>query len=145
MVAQGDGLIIAGGDPAVLARWRPLLESMLSRVVHVGPAGHATLVKLVANLLVRKLRYDIDRHEASVTLVDEMGNHVYQPGFMYIAMGGERAEKLVRPERSLLDEEVQLQVRRAVRIDEAKSEIEMDDGSRLGYDQLVIATGSRIG
>lgn len=52
MVAQGDGLIIAGGEPAVIARWRPLLESMLSRVVHVGPAGHATLVKLVANLLV---------------------------------------------------------------------------------------------
>jgi sulfide:quinone oxidoreductase len=99
---------------------------------------------LVANLLVRKLRYDIDRHEASVTLVDEMGNHVYQPGFMYIAMGGERAEKLVRPERSLLDEEVQLDVGRAVRIDEAKSRIEMEDGSFIGYDQLVIATGSRI-
>ncbi|MGZ6372058.1 MAG: NAD(P)/FAD-dependent oxidoreductase [Candidatus Limnocylindria bacterium] len=113
----------------------------MNRVVILGGGVGGTLV---ANLLVRKLRYDIDRHEASVTLVDEMGNHVYQPGFMYIAMGGERAEKLVRPERSLLDEEVQLQVRRAVRIDEAKSEIEMDDGSRLGYDQLVIATGSRI-
>jgi sulfide:quinone oxidoreductase len=99
---------------------------------------------LVANLLVRKLRYDIDRHEASVTLVDEMGQHVYQPGFMYVAMGGERAEKLVRPERSLLDEEVQLQVGRAVRIDEAKSQVEMDDGSFIGYDELVIATGSRI-
>jgi sulfide:quinone oxidoreductase len=99
---------------------------------------------LVANLLVRKLRYDIDRHEASVTLVDELGQHVYQPGFMYIAMGGERAEKLVRPERSLLDEEVQLQVGRAVRIDEAKSQVEMADGSFIGYDELVIATGSRI-
>jgi sulfide:quinone oxidoreductase len=63
---------------------------------------------------------------------------------MYIAMGGERAERLVRPERSLLDEEVQLQVGRAVRIDEAASQIEMDDGTSIGYDQLVIATGSRI-
>jgi sulfide:quinone oxidoreductase len=113
----------------------------MNRVVILGGGVGGTLL---ANLLVRKLRHDIDRHEASVTLVDEMGNHVYQPGFMYIAMGGERAEKLVRPERSLLDEEVQLQVRRAVRIDEATSEIEMADGSRLGYDQLVIATGSRI-
>jgi sulfide:quinone oxidoreductase len=99
---------------------------------------------LVANLLVRKLRYDIDRHEASVTLVDEMGKHVYQPGFMYIAMGGERAEKLVRPERSLLDDEVHLQVGRISRIDEAKSLVEMEDGSQIGYDELVIATGSRI-
>jgi len=113
----------------------------VNRVVILGGGVGGTLV---ANLLVRKLRYDIDRHEASVTLVDEMGQHVYQPGFMYIAMGGERAEKLVRPERSLLDEEVQLQVGRAVRIDEAKSRIEMDDGSFIGYDELVIATGSRI-
>lgn len=113
----------------------------MNRVVILGGGVGGTLV---ANLLVRKLRYDIDRHEASVTLVDEMGQHTYQPGFMYIAMGGERAEKLVRPERSLLDEEVQLQVGRAVRIDEAKSQIEMDDGSFIGYDELVIATGSRI-
>jgi sulfide:quinone oxidoreductase len=113
----------------------------VNRVVILGGGVGGTLV---ANLLVRKLRYDIDRHEASVTLVDEKGEHVYQPGFMYIAMGGERAERLVRPEGSLLDEEVQLQVGKAVRIDEAKSLIEMDDGSQIGYDQLVIATGSRI-
>jgi 3-hydroxyisobutyrate dehydrogenase-like beta-hydroxyacid dehydrogenase len=52
MVARGDGLIIAGGETAVVERWRPVLEAMLPRVVHVGRAGHATLVKLVANLLV---------------------------------------------------------------------------------------------
>jgi 3-hydroxyisobutyrate dehydrogenase-like beta-hydroxyacid dehydrogenase len=52
MVAQGDGLIIAGGDADQVERWRPVLQAMLPRVVHVGPAGHATFVKLVANLLV---------------------------------------------------------------------------------------------
>ncbi len=52
MVARGDGIIICGGEPAVFASWRPVLEAMLPRVVHVGPAGHAMLAKLVANLLV---------------------------------------------------------------------------------------------
>jgi 3-hydroxyisobutyrate dehydrogenase-like beta-hydroxyacid dehydrogenase len=52
MVGRGDGIIICGGDPAVFARARPLLEAMLPRVTHVGPAGHAMLLKLVANLLV---------------------------------------------------------------------------------------------
>ena len=113
----------------------------MNRVVILGGGVGGTLV---ANLLVRKLRYDIDRHEASVTLVDEKGEHVYQPGFMYIAMGGERAEKLTRPERSLLDPEVLLEVGRAVRIDEATGSVEMEDGTNIGYDQLVIATGSRI-
>jgi sulfide:quinone oxidoreductase len=113
----------------------------VNRVVILGGGVGGTLV---ANLLVRKLRHDIDRHDASVTLIDEMGQHVYQPGFMYIAMGGERAEKLVRPERSLLDEEVRLTVGRVSRIDESGSLVEMADGSTIGYDQLVIATGSRI-
>ena len=113
----------------------------MQRTVILGGGVGGTLV---ANLLVRKLRREIDCGDASVTLVDESGQHVYQPGFMYIAMGGERAEKLSRPEQSLLDEEVRLEVRRAVRIDEANSRIEMEDGSSLGYDQLVIATGSRI-
>jgi len=52
MVARGDGLIIAGGDSSVFERCRPVLAAMLPRVVYIGPAGHATLVKLVANLLV---------------------------------------------------------------------------------------------
>jgi 3-hydroxyisobutyrate dehydrogenase-like beta-hydroxyacid dehydrogenase len=52
MVARGDGLFICGGEAAVFDRARPLLEAMLPRAVHVGPAGHAMLVKLVANLLV---------------------------------------------------------------------------------------------
>jgi len=52
MVARGDGIIMCGGEPAAVERWRPLLLAMLPRVVHVGAAGHATLLKLVANLLV---------------------------------------------------------------------------------------------
>ncbi len=52
MVARGDGIIICGGEPAVFARTRPILGAMLPRVIHVGPAGHAMLLKLVANLLV---------------------------------------------------------------------------------------------
>jgi len=113
----------------------------VQRVVILGGGVGGTLV---ANLLVRKLRDEIDRSEASVTLVDEMGNHVYQPGFMYIAMGGERAENLSRPERSLLDARVVLNVARAVRIDEENRRVELEDGNQLGYEQLVIATGSRI-
>jgi 3-hydroxyisobutyrate dehydrogenase-like beta-hydroxyacid dehydrogenase len=52
MVAAGHGLFFVGGDAAVIARWQPLLESVLPRVVAVGRAGQATLLKLVANLLV---------------------------------------------------------------------------------------------
>jgi len=52
MVALGNGVIFVGGDRAVYDRWRPLLESILPSAVHIGSAGQAMLLKLVANLLV---------------------------------------------------------------------------------------------
>ncbi len=52
MVAKGNGVIFVGGDRAVYDRWRPLLESILPSAVHIGTAGQAMLLKLVANLLV---------------------------------------------------------------------------------------------
>jgi len=113
----------------------------MKRIVILGGGVGGTLT---ANLLVRRLRAAIDRGDVSVTVVDQSGEHVYQPGFMYIAMGGERADRLHRPERSLLDARVRLVVGEVVRVDEATRLVELAGGERLGYEQLVLATGSRI-
>jgi sulfide:quinone oxidoreductase len=47
---------------------------------------------LTANLLARRLRQAIQLGQVDLTLVDALGAHVYQPGFMYIALGGVREE-----------------------------------------------------
>ncbi len=99
---------------------------------------------LTANLLARKLRHQLKAGTATITVVDLTGDHVYQPGFMYIAMGGERASNLHRPERSLLDNRVALVVGTAVRVDETAKTVELADGQCLAWDHLVLATGSRI-
>jgi 3-hydroxyisobutyrate dehydrogenase-like beta-hydroxyacid dehydrogenase len=52
MVAQGHGVVFAGGERAVFERWRGMLEAVLPRPVYVGEAGQAMALKLVANLLV---------------------------------------------------------------------------------------------
>ena len=113
----------------------------MQRILVLGGGVGGTLA---ANLLARKLKRRIDAGDVAVTLVDEGGEHVYQPGFMYIAMGGERAEKLHRPERSLLDRRIQLVIARATRIDPATRRVELESGEPLAYDYLMIATGSRI-
>ena len=52
MVEQGHGNIFVGGDRAAYDRWRPVLETILPRSFHVGRAGQAMTLKLVANLLI---------------------------------------------------------------------------------------------
>ena len=65
----------------------------MQRILILGGGVGGTLV---ANLVSRKLKTrHRRRRRSSVTVVDEPGDHVYQPGFMYIAMGGERAEQPV--------------------------------------------------
>lgn len=113
----------------------------MQRVVVLGGGVGGTLA---ANLIARKLKRRIAGGEATVTVVDATGIHAYQPGYMYIAMGNERAENLVRREQRLLDGNVQLVVDPITRIDTASQAVELASGASLGYDQLVIATGSRI-
>ena len=111
---------------------------------HVVVLGGGVGGTLAANLVARKLRKQIAAGDARVTVVDATGRHAYQPGYMYIAMGHERAEKLVRPERQLLDGNVDLVVDEISRIDTASQQVTLASGRTLDYAQLVIATGSRI-
>ena len=104
----------------------------MERILILGGGVGGTLT---ANLLARKLRRRIDAGAVEVTVVDTTGSHVYQPGFMYIAMGGERAERLPRPERSLLDARVKLVVGEVGRVDEdAPPRARWPTACTLGYD-----------
>jgi sulfide:quinone oxidoreductase len=99
---------------------------------------------LVANLISRKIKKQIDAGEAKVTVVDERGEHVYQPGFMYIAMGNEDPRSLRKPERRLLDDRVELVIDEVTGIDEEAKTVSLAKGDDLAYDYLILATGSRI-
>jgi sulfide:quinone oxidoreductase len=113
----------------------------MKRILILGGGVGGTLT---ANLVVKKLRRQLKAGEVTITLVDQTGQHTYQPGFMYIAMGGERAQNLQRPERGLLDSRVALVVGEVEKVDEPTQTVHLTDGERLGYDYLVLATGSRI-
>jgi sulfide:quinone oxidoreductase len=113
----------------------------MKRILILGGGVGGTLT---ANLLVKKLRRQLKAGTIAITVVDATGQHTYQPGFMYIAMGGERADRLQRPERGLLDSRVALVIGEIEEVDEPTQTVRLKDGERLGYDYLVLATGSRI-
>lgn len=49
--AQGTLTIMVGGEADLLEQYRPLLESMGSRIVHVGPLGQGKIVKMVNQMM----------------------------------------------------------------------------------------------
>lgn len=110
---------------------------MPAQVVVLG-AGVGGL--LTANLLARRLRPD----SAKVTLIDGTGVHVYQPGFLYVALDRANGRWLSRDVRSLLSTSVDLVIDEAVKIDAGAGKVELAHGSPIAYDYLVVATGAEL-
>jgi sulfide:quinone oxidoreductase len=94
---------------------------------------------LAANLIARDVHTD-----AHVTVVDPTGLHVYQPGFLYVALGQANGKWLARSERSLLRRDVDLAIEPAHLIDTEGGVVRMAGGAKLPFDYLVVATGARL-
>ena len=109
---------------------------MPARVVVLGGGVGGTLA---ANLLTRQLG-----READVTVVDPTGMHVYQPGFLYAALGRANGRWLSRDERTLLRREVNLAVEAAIRVEPDTGLVRLAHGGSLPFDYLVVATGARL-
>lgn len=95
---------------------------------------------VVANRLAKKTR----TKDCRITVVDEDGRHVYQPGFLYVALGRQKPSKLVRDERGLLRRRVNLVTQKAEFIDPEERVVNLAGGKKLNYDYLVVATGSSL-
>ncbi|MEZ4320036.1 MAG: FAD/NAD(P)-binding oxidoreductase [Myxococcota bacterium] len=101
--------------------------------------GGGTGGSLTANKMVRMLP-----DGWRVTVVDRDDQHVYQPGLLFVPFGEKRRADLVRPRRRLLDPAVRLVLAGIDRIDPEARVVALDDGQRLSWDLLVIATGAHL-
>jgi sulfide:quinone oxidoreductase len=109
---------------------------MPARVVVLGGGVGGTLV---ANLVSKRLGSN-----ARVTVVDPTGMHVYQPGFLYLALGQANGRWLARDERLLLRRDVELVVEAAQTVEPGAGVVHLARGGSIPYDYLVVATGARL-
>jgi sulfide:quinone oxidoreductase len=109
---------------------------MPARIVVLGGGVGGTLT---ANLLARQLGRD-----ARVTVVDPTGMHVYQPGFLYAALGKANGRWLARDERTLLRDDVDLVVEAATLVQPGQGLVRLAHGGSLAWDYLVLASGARL-
>lgn len=49
--AAGEITVLVGGETAVFERHRPALQAMGGEVIHMGPLGSASLIKVITNML----------------------------------------------------------------------------------------------
>ena len=110
---------------------------MLKRIVILGGGTGGTLT---ANRLQRHFKHD----DVSITDVDQDGDHVYQPGLLFVPFGLSQPEDIVRSRERQLAKGIVYIEKPIERVDIETDTVVLEGNHELPYDVLVIATGSRL-
>ncbi len=95
-------------------------------------------------IAANRLRHVYGPREVEITVVDQDDQHVYQPGLLFVPFGRADPARLARPRHRQLHAGVTFRQAGADHVDVAGSRVHLDDGTVLGYDILVVATGARL-
>jgi sulfide:quinone oxidoreductase len=93
-------------------------------------------------MAVNKLRRRLDRSEWQITVVDQDEDHLYQPGLLLLPFGVYEPGELVKPRRGFIPDGVDVVLGQIDRVDAEENTVHLAEGRQLGYDYLVIATGT---
>ncbi|MHB8295780.1 MAG: type III sulfide quinone reductase, selenoprotein subtype [Acidimicrobiales bacterium] len=117
---------------------RPMQDRpMPHRIVILGGGTGGTLV-------ANRLRRLYPRAEALITVVDQDNRHIYQPGLLFVPFGLTHSEDIIRPRHRQLHGGIDFRQVPIDHLDLDANTVHLGDGSTIGYDVLVIATGSRL-
>ena len=108
----------------------------MKRILILGGGTGGTMM---ANRLVRSVP-----DGWTITVVDRDDIHVYQPGLLFVPFGSYRREEILKPRRALFDPRVEVRLAEIDRIVPEERVVALKGGERLGYELLIVATGSRI-
>jgi sulfide:quinone oxidoreductase len=111
------------------------LEVLMHRIVIVGGGTGGTLS-------ANRLRKIYRPGEASITVIDENDEHVYQPGLLFVPFGMTHREDIVRPRAHQLRDDIDYVSCGVEHVDVEHRRVLRKDGVAMDYDVLIMATGS---
>lgn len=95
-------------------------------------------------IMANKMRKKLPLKEWDISIVDQNDTHYYQPGFLFIPFGYYKKEDIVKPRGSFIPEGVRMVYEQIEKIDSENNKVILANGNILGYDVLIIGTGTRI-
>ena len=100
--------------------------------------GGGTAGTMIANKLRKRLRGD----GWTITVVDRDDEHHYQPGYLFVPFDRYSPDEIVRSRHHFIPDGVDLVYDEVDRVSPEANLIHLASGRTLGYDFLVIATGT---
>jgi sulfide:quinone oxidoreductase len=93
-------------------------------------------------MIVNRLRRRLDAADWEITVVDQDDVHHYQPGYLFLPFGTYSPEQVTRSRHTTLPDGVNFVIGDVDRVDAATNTVVLTNGHTLGYDYLVIASGT---
>jgi sulfide:quinone oxidoreductase len=93
-------------------------------------------------MMANKLHKELDADAWTITVVDKDKDHYYQPGFLFIPFQIYEPERVVRPKQNYLPEDIEFMLAEVEEIEAEERRVRLADGRTLGYDVLIVATGT---
>jgi sulfide:quinone oxidoreductase len=109
----------------------------MKRIVILGGGTGGTIA-------ANRLRRVYQASEAEIVVVDQDDEHVYQPGLLFVPFGLADPGRLVRPRHRQLHAGTGFRQAGIERVDLDADQVHLADGTALGYDVLVVASGARL-
>lgn len=103
--------------------------------------GGGTGGTMVANHLAKALYSRIKNNEVKLLLLTESDQHIYQPGYLFVAFAHENPKHYVKEQKHLLSPYINLIIDQATEVDKERK-IVVGKNKEYSYDYLIIATGS---
>ena len=109
----------------------------MKRIVILGGGTGGTIA-------ANRLRRMYGAGEAEIAVVDQDDEHVYQPGLLFVPFGLADPARLVRPRHRQLHAGIGFRQAGIDHVDLDADQVHLADGTTVGYDVLVVATGARL-
>ena len=93
-------------------------------------------------MVVNKLRKKLPKDLWEIKVIDQDQEHIYQPGLLLLPFGTYEPAQLLKRRQNLFPDGVDFIQAEIEKVDPILNKVFLDDGREIGYDYLVIASGT---